>query len=562
MSKLNIFTFSLILNALAVPALFAQDYDLVITGGRVMDPETTFDAVANLGVKDGRIAIITQQKISGRETIEADGLVVAPGFIDTHYHATDVFASKMALRDGVTTGMDLEAGSFNVKGWYDEKEKTGWQVNYGTNASLLYSRMAVHDPETELKDPIDYGQIPAYAAKALADGVQGWAETKSSIEQMNQVMAIVDEDLRQGALGIAAPIAYMAKGITSYELFMGQKAGANYGRHTSVHTRYHLLSETPTEAPIAFDEMFTNAMLLGAPLLMAHNNDYGWWEIEEKLQIAREKGLNMWSEYYPYAAGSTAITAAFLSPAEWVEKRGYRYEDTIYDPIDDKYLTNETYAALMKKEPGRSVVVEFPYRKAWMNYWLSIPHMTIASDAMAGVGEDGKLLPWDADWSEYRGHPRTSGSRGAVFRMAREQGVPLMFTISQASYWPAKHLGDSGLVAMQDRGRLQVGKVADITIFDPKTITDNSGFKVGQHGTPTTGIPYVVVNGTIVVKESQVLPVKPGQQIRYPVEPEGRFKPISREGWLNEYTIGLNPDLAAGELDDDTGLGEVLMVKK
>jgi N-acyl-D-glutamate deacylase len=181
---------------------------------------------------------------------------------------------------------------------------------------------------------------------------------------------------------------------------------------------------------------------------------------------------------------------------------------------------------------------------------------------MAGVGEDGKLLPWDADWSEYRGHPRTSGSRGAVFRMAREQGVPLMFTISQASYWPAKHLGDSGLVAMQDRGRLQVGKVADITIFDPKTITDNSGFKVGQHGTPTTGIPYVVVNGTIVVKDSQVLPVKPGQQIRYPVEPEGRFEPISREGWLNEHTIGLNPDFAAGELDDDTGLGEVLMVKE
>jgi N-acyl-D-glutamate deacylase len=558
----NLMISTLIVNALAAPTLFAEDYDLVITGGRVMDPETMYDDVANVGIKDGRIATITKQNITGRETIKAKGLVVAPGFIDTHYHATDVFASKMALRDGVTTGMDLEAGSFNVKGWYDEKEKTGWQVNYGTNASLLYSRMAVHDPETNLKDPIDYGQIPAYAAKALADGVQGWAETQSSIEQMNQVMAIVDEDLRQGALGIAAPIAYMAKGITSYELFMGQKAGANYGRHTSVHTRYHLLSETPTEAPIAFDEMFTNAMLLGAPLLMAHNNDYGWWEIEEKLQIAREKGLNMWSEYYPYAAGSTAITAAFLSPAEWVEKRGYRYEDTIYDPIDDKYLTNETYAALMKKEPGRSVVVEFPYRKAWMNYWLSIPHMTIASDAMAGVGEDGKLLPWDADWSEYRGHPRTSGSRGAAFRMAREQGVPLMFTISQASYWPAKHLGDSGLVAMQDRGRLQVGKVADITIFDPKTITDNSGFQVGQHGTPTTGIPYVVVNGTIVVKESQVLPVKPGQQIRYPVEPKGRFKPITREGWLNEYTIGLNPDLAEGELDDSSGLGQVLKVKK
>jgi len=550
---------ALIFGLLAVAQVaVAQDYDLVILNGRVMDPETMFDDIANVGIKDGRIVAISKQPLSGTETIDATGHVVAPGFIDTHYHATDIFASKMALRDGVTTGMDLEAGSFNVKGWYDEKAKTGWQVNYGTSASLLYSRMAVLDPETELEAPIDYGDIPTYAAKALADGVQGWADTRSSVEEMNQVMQILDEDLRQGAIGIAVPLAYMAQGSTSYEVFAAQRVGANYGRLTSVHTRYHLLAETPTEAPIAFDEMFTNAMLLDAPLLMAHNNDYGWWEIEEKLQLARAKGLNMWSEYYPYAAGSTAITAAFLRPSEWVEKKGYRYEDTIYDPIDDAYLTDETYAALMENDPGRSVVVEFPYRKAWMNNWLAIPHMTIASDAMAGVGADGQLLPWDADWSEYRGHPRTSGSRGAAFRMAREQGVPLMFTIAQASYWAAKHMGDSGLEAMKERGRLQVGKVADITIFDPETITDNSGFKVGQHGIPTTGIPYVVINGTIVVKDSQVLPIKPGQEIRFPVEDKGRFKPIEVGGWLNEHTIGLNPDLAEIKLHDDTGAGAQL----
>ena len=546
--------------AFAIPAL-AQDYDLVINNGRVMDPETMFDDIANVGITKGRIVAISKQPLSGTETIDATGHVVSPGFIDTHYHAMDVFASKMALRDGVTTGMDLEAGSFNVKGWYDEKAKSGWQVNYGTSASLLYSRMAVLDPETKLSAPIDFGVIQGYAAKALADGVQGWADKKSSIEEMNKIMKIVDEDLRQGAIGIAAPLAYMAKGMTSYEVFEGQRVGANYGRLTSVHTRYHLLSETPTEAPIAFDEMFTNAMLLDAPLLIAHNNDYGWWEIEEKLQLAREKGLNMWSEYYPYAAGSTTIAAAFLRPSEWVEKRGYKYEDTIYDPIDDKYLTNETYAALMKNDPGRSVVVEFPYRKAWMNHWLAIPHMTIASDAMAGVGEDGKLLPWDAAWSEYRGHPRTSGSHGACFRMGREQGIPLMFTIAQASYWPAKHLGDSGLESMKERGRLQKGKVADITIFDPKTITDNSGFKVGQHGIPSTGIPYVIVNGTIVVKDSKVLRVKPGQEIRFPVEAKGRFKPLKLDGWLDKHTIGLNPDLLE-HLHDDTGAGVILNSEK
>ena len=183
---------------------------------------------------------------------------------------------------------------------------------------------------------------------------------------------------------------------------------------------------------------------------------------------------------------------------------------------------------------------------------------SLASDAMAGVGDDGELLPWDADWTEYRGHPRTSGTRGRTFRMAREQGVPLMFTISQASYWVAKHLGDTGLKAMNDRGRMQVGKIADITIFNPETITENSGFKVGEHGIPTTGIPYVLVNGTIVVKDSEVLPVKPGQEIRFPVEPEGRFEPVVVEKWLNKHTIGLNPDLLEIHLEDNSGAGKML----
>jgi len=247
-----------------------------------------------------------------------------------------------------------------------------------------------------------------------------------------------------------------------------------------------------------------------------------------------------------------------MRPAEWKDKYGYRYEDTLYDPIADAYLTDDTYAELIKSDPGRSVVVFFPYRKEWLANWLTVPHMTLASDAMAGVGDDGEVLPWDADWTDYRGHPRTSGTRGATFRMGREHGVPLMFTIAQASYWAAKHLGDTGIEAMQDRGRMQVGKVADITIFDPETITDNSGFKTGEHGIPTTGIPYVVVNGTMVVKDREVLPDKPGHAIRFPVEDKDRFDLIDVSKWLNKYTIGLNPGLARIHIEDQSGAGVLL----
>jgi len=245
-----------------------------------------------------------------------------------------------------------------------------------------------------------------------------------------------------------------------------------------------------------------------------------------------------------------------MRQAEWKDKYGYRYEDTLYDPVDDAYLTDESYAALMKSNPGRSMVVFFPYRKEWLANWLTVPHMTLASDAMAGVGDDGELLPWDADWTDYRGHPRTSRTRGATFRMGREHGVPLMFTIAQASYWAAKHLGDTGLEAMKVRGRVQVGKIADLTLFNPKTVAARATYKNGENGLPTVGIPYVIVNGTIVVKEGEVLPVKPGQPIRFPVEAKGRVEPLAKNKWLGVHTINV-PDMH--EVDDT---GAAHMIKK
>ena len=97
----------------AVSSSFAQNYDLVILGSRVMDPETMFYDTANLGIDDGRILAITESVISGRKTIDAKKRVVAPGFIGTHFHWTCPIGYKLALRDGVTTAVDLEAGVYN-----------------------------------------------------------------------------------------------------------------------------------------------------------------------------------------------------------------------------------------------------------------------------------------------------------------------------------------------------------------------------------------------------------------------------------------------------------------
>ena len=290
----------------AAPA-FAQQFDLVINNGRVMDPETMYDSIANVGIKDGRIQAITKQRITGKETIDATGLVVAPGFIDTHFHSVDVFATKMALRDGVTTGMDLEQGATQVGQWYALKQKEGWQVNFGTTSSLMLTRLLVHDPEVKVDGPLDLANAGPAVNGSAKDGVQGWSVTRSNLDQMNKIVSLLDEDLRQGAIGVGVGSAYMANGLTTYEQFEVQKAAARYGRLTSVHTRFHVSNQTPTEAQIGLDEVLVNAMLLKAPLLLAHDNDYGWWENEEKLRMARAQGYNVWGEYYPYVEGSTGI---------------------------------------------------------------------------------------------------------------------------------------------------------------------------------------------------------------------------------------------------------------
>lgn len=532
----------------------AEIYDLVIHNGRVMDPETTFDSVSNVGIKAGRIAVITKDKIMGKEVIDATGLVVAPGFIDTHFHSVDRYATKLAVADGITTGMDLEAGATRVGEWYAKKNIEGWQVNYGTTSSMLSTRLLVHDPEVNVNEPIDAANGGQYIEESGKDGVQGYSVTRSNVDQMNQIMKLMDEDLRQGALGIGVGAAYIQLGMSSYEQFEAQRTAARYRRLTSVHTRYHLNTETPTEAPISFDEVLVNAMVLDAPLLLAHDNDYGWWENEEKMQLARAKGYNVWGEYYPFAAGSTFVSAAFLKPELWEDVNGYKYEDTLYDPGTDKFLTKTEYLEMAKTKPGYFLVVHLPPRKQWMKYWLTVPHMVVASDAMQGVDKNGNLLPYEADPKEYAGHPRTVSSYATTLAMAREEGVPLMFTLSQLSYWNAKHLGDTGLESMKERGRVQVGKVADLTLFDPKTVAPRASYKAGENGLPSAGIPYVIINGTIVVKNFEVQNVRPGQPIRFSVEDKGRFVPVNVKKWINEHTIHSHPisDM------DDTGAGAIV----
>jgi len=508
---------------LVMPAL-AADYDLVINNGRVMDPETMYDAVANVGVKDGKIAVITKKKITGKETIDAKGLVVAPGFIDGHSHCIEPYAYRLALRDGRTTLLDLEVGAHGPKlgEWYKRREGKA-PLNFGVAVAHEFARAEVLDGFKDWKHFYSPDGVQSRSAK------EGWSKTRPTLEQGNQILSLIDEGLQQGGIGIGSTVGYMREGVSAREIFELQKLAGAYGRTIAMHFR-----NTPgddTGEVNGIQEMLANAAALGTPAIASHFNNPGYNMVHELLVRMRERGYNVWGEIYPYAAGSTALNAVFLEPEVWVQALGHKYEDTVQDVATGEFYTQKSREEMLKKEPTRIVLVYKTPESAIVD-WIKMPGVAIGSDAMPLIPDD--KLTWDTPYEDLPNtHPRYSGAFATVLRLARENNIPLMQAVSMTSYNYAKPLGDTGLKAMQVRGRMQEGMVADITIFDPETVRDNATYAKGT--LPSSGILHVLVNGVIVMKDQEPLKgMNPGQPIRF--EPtESKFEPLTKEGWSKTY---------------------------
>jgi N-acyl-D-glutamate deacylase len=519
----------------------AQDYDLVINNGRVMDPETSYNDVANVGIKDGRIVAITKKSISGKQSIDATGHVVAPGFIDTHFHWQAPLGYKIGLRDGLTSSMDIEEGcaGTTLGAWYEERiGKTA--VNFGCASSHELARAIVLDSLTDA----DVSQGPMSALETRKGS--GWSMTQPTLEQGNEILRIIDQGLQDGGVGIGSTVGYMRNGVTTREMYEVQRVAARYSRHTAVHTRF-----TPDDANfenLGAQEVIANAQALGAPATINHYNNPGWKLAHELMSQLQDRGFNIWGEIYPYAAGSTTLNAVFLKPENWVEKLGHRYEDTMADAETGEFYTRESYEAALKENPTKEILLyKMPEEDAVS--WLRLKGTTMASDAMNAAPSFG---PWETPLSELGNmHPRGAGARGASVRLARENDIPLMQIMAILSYNAAKHLGDTGLKAMQERGRIQEGMIADIVVFHPEKFTDNSTYQNGS--IPSTGMKSVVVNGTVVLEDDTVImDVFPGQPIRFEPESKPRFVPVSEEAWEGMYMTG-TPHLEDGEFASPQG---------
>ncbi len=225
-----------------------------------------------------------------------------------------------------------------------------------------------------------------------------------------------------------------------------------------------------------------------------------------------------------------------MRPETWVDQLGNRYEETMQDPVTGEFYTRESYEATVAENPSK-VIILYKMPPEEIPSWIRLPGVVMGSDAMPVPADGWDSPPWDTPFEAIPNvHPRTAGSHGKSLRLARENEIPLMHVLATFSYYPARYLGDTGLEAMKIRGRLQEGMVADIVVVDPESVTDNSTYERGT--LPTTGIPNVIVNGVVVVRDSTVLPdTFPGQPIRFPVESKPRFQPLELDDWEERFLV-------------------------
>lgn len=446
-------------------------YDRVILNGHVVDPSSNLDEVRNVGISGGRIAILTPAAIRGRDTIDAKGLVVAPGFIDLHSHAQTAEGYRAQSLDGVTTSLELELGTADVDKWYADR-RPSQLINYGVSAGHIKSRMAVmHD--TGSFTPVGRAARDAATPAEAAD-----------------IMGLVDAGLRAGAVAIGAGFTYTpaAKRDELLDLF---NLAARWKTTVHVHIR---------SGVAGLNEVLGLQRETKAPLHIVHLNSAAVAETPDVLKAltsARAKRDNVTTEAYPYAAGMTDIASATIQDQ--------------YRGADDARLSQIEWPATGERLNRAS------FEKYTKQGGMVAIHSNTEPMVLAAIASPLTMIASDAVLEHGIGHPRASGTFSRVLgRYVREQkALTLMDAIRKMTLLPAQRLEKRAPV-FRNKGRLRSGMDADVTIFDPATIIDRSTYR--EPTLPSVGISWVLVNGTpIVARGKPVEGVTPGRPMRAPI---------------------------------------------
>jgi N-acyl-D-aspartate/D-glutamate deacylase len=460
----------------------ADEYDVVILNGRVMDPESGLDATRNIGIRDGKIRVLASSALQGRLAIDAKGLVVAPGFIDLHEHAQQPRSYAFQAHDGVTTSLELESGSDDVDKWYaDRAGKT--LINYGVSIGESLVRMDVMAKSTD-RTPLQEEETSHRAP---------------TLEEQAGILDLMTKGLRQGALAVGYDIND-TPGASRWEIYDSFQLAAKYDAMNDVHMRF-LGTVEPNSAMEGLQELLADAIVSGASLNVVHITSVGLRDTPRLLKVikqARARGIDISTECYPYSAASGPLNTALFDPG-WQERMGVSYNN-LQSADTGERLTAETFAKYRKQ--GISVVIHLIPEEI-VRQAVADPTVMIASDGGAITGP--KI------------HPRGQGTYSRVLGhyVREEKALTLMDALRKMTLMPAQRL-QKRAPQFKDKGRIRVGVDADITVFDPKRIIDKATYDDPLEY--SQGVQFVLVNGVLVVRDGQLLSgVTPGLAARAPI---------------------------------------------
>lgn len=447
-----------------------QIYDTVIMNGIVVDPETeTVKAGFNIGIKNSRIAEITDENITGKETINAEGRIVSPGFIDVLSYSPNDIGNKYKIGDGVTTNLAMHGATAHFKSWFDSYSRRKMLVNYGgaVFVGAIRSEMGIGRYSTP---------------------------TAGQIEKMK---AITEQAIKEGGIGISFSPEYLP-GTSADEIKGIMNVGKKYGMTSFFHVRYSDMIEPGTNID-AIKEVIGYARETGCPVQVVHIvSTGGTYSMPQSLKLiddARKEGLDITIDTYPYHYWATYANSARFDDG-WQQRFGIGYSE-------------------LQVGGSREIVTAESFKKFRKLGILLVAYAIPKEDVALSLQPDYCMIGSDCIIEpSLNNHPRGSGcfSRTIGLYSRELKVITLMKAIKMMTLTTARRFEDVA-PALKQKARLQVGKDADIVVFDYNTIIDTA--TVENPASYSKGIEYVMVNG-VTVKDLKGIRtgVSPGKPIR------------------------------------------------
>ena len=539
--RIKVLILTLIIVAMTTGCSESQpvDYDLVIRGGTIFDGSGSPGVVGDIGIRADRIVAVGEINGSGVRTIDANGLYVTPGFIDMHSHSE----TYRLLNGGHGPSFALQGFTTEI---YGETESMGPLGGLHLN-ELPDELLGKWESFGEFLDYMEEVGISINVASYVGSGglraiAMGYDDRPPTDDELEQMLELVRQSMREGALGVSAGMSYVPNVyMTTDELAAIVGAGASMGGIFANHAR--TMNGTDSDA---IREAIAVGEQAGAAIHFFHLNSTSSTEADAFLGIideARARGLKITGDSYTYTWGITGlrdyipawahdgglekllerlrdpaererIAATFVTEPPYFANIGWdRIRLGVDNPEVNGKLVSEV-ASLTERTPeevfmdvvldqeGQGIVIDWNNEEDTLRQVLAQPYV-------AG-GTDGSALDLDSENLPPLIHPRHIGTVPRLFgTYVREQGLLTWEeAIRKLTTLPASILG------LTDRGTLAEGFLADIVIFDPETIRDMATFADPFHY--PEGMRYVFVNGTAVVDEGQYTRALPGRALRGP----------------------------------------------